>query len=66
MLSEHVPAVWVEQIVADWRRAVGTTPAVSDEYRAITGDRHGPSASGSWTTPDSSPRRPRTDVVVRR
>lgn len=37
MLSEHVPAVWVEQIISDWRRAVGTAPAVSDEYRAITG-----------------------------
>lgn len=37
MLSEHVPAVWVEQIIADWRSAVGTTPAISDEYPAITG-----------------------------
>lgn len=37
MLSKHVPAVWVEQIIADWRKAVGTTPAVSDEYQEITG-----------------------------
>lgn len=37
MLSRFVPEVWVRQIIKDWREAVGTTPAISDEYTRITG-----------------------------
>lgn len=37
MLSQHVPEVWVRQIIKDWRDAVGATPAVSGEYTGITG-----------------------------
>ena len=37
MLSQHVPEVWVTQIVTDWREAVGTSPDVSREYTRITG-----------------------------
>lgn len=37
MLSRHVPEVWVRQIIGDWHKAVGTTPAISDEYTRITG-----------------------------
>ncbi len=37
MLSKYVPVVWVRQIIKDWREAVGTTPALSDEYTRITG-----------------------------
>jgi uncharacterized protein YbjT (DUF2867 family) len=37
MLSQHVPDVWVRQIISDWRTAVGATPAISDEYTRITG-----------------------------
>lgn len=37
MLSPYVPDVWVRQIIKDWREAVGTTPAISDEYTRITG-----------------------------
>lgn len=37
MLSAHVPDVWVRQILKGWREAVGTTPAISDEYTRITG-----------------------------
>lgn len=37
MLAQHVPDVWVRQIITDWREAVGATPLVSDEYALITG-----------------------------
>lgn len=37
MLSEHVPEVWVRQIIKDWREAVGADATVSDEYTRITG-----------------------------
>lgn len=37
MLSQHVPDVWVRQIVKDWREAVGASPEISDEYARITG-----------------------------
>lgn len=37
MLSQHVPEVWVRQIITDWRKAVGVTPAISDEYSRATG-----------------------------
>ncbi len=37
MLSRYVPEVWVRQIIKDWRAAVGTSPAISDEYTSITG-----------------------------
>ena len=37
MLSRFVPAVWVHQIIKDWREAVGAAPAISDEYTRITG-----------------------------
>lgn len=36
MLAAHLPAVWVQQIIKDWRKAVGTTPAISGEYTRIT------------------------------
>lgn len=37
LLSRHVPEVWVRQIITDWREAVDTSPAVSDEYARIMG-----------------------------
>lgn len=37
MLSQHVPEVWVTQIISDWRKAVGTAPEISHEYTRITG-----------------------------
>lgn len=37
MLSRFVPEVWVRQIVKDWRKAVGATPPISDEYTRIKG-----------------------------
>lgn len=37
MLSQHLPEVWVTQIVTDWRDAVGASPAISGEYQRITG-----------------------------
>lgn len=37
MLSQHVPEVWVRQIIKDWREAVGMTPILSGEYGRITG-----------------------------
>jgi len=37
LLSQHVPDVWVRQIIADWRGAVGATPEISGEYLRITG-----------------------------
>lgn len=37
LLSQHVPEVWVRQIIADWRGAVGATPEISGEYTRITG-----------------------------
>lgn len=37
MLSQHVPDVWVRQIIKDWREAVGAAPLLSDEYTLITG-----------------------------
>jgi uncharacterized protein YbjT (DUF2867 family) len=37
MLSQYVPPVWAQQIVTDWRKAVGTTPEISAEYTRITG-----------------------------
>lgn len=37
MLSQHLPAVWVRQILKDWRQAVDTTPAISQETTRITG-----------------------------
>lgn len=37
MLSQYVPDVWVHQIIKDWREAVGSTPALSNEYTRITG-----------------------------
>lgn len=37
MLSHYVPEVWVHQILKDWRKAVGTTPLVSDEYERLIG-----------------------------
>lgn len=37
MLSRYVPDVWVRQIIKDWRDAVDTTPALSNEYTRITG-----------------------------
>ena len=36
-LSQYVPEVWARQILKDWREAVGTTPALSNEYEHITG-----------------------------
>jgi len=37
MLSRFVPAVWVRQIIKDWREAVGANPRISGEYARITG-----------------------------
>jgi uncharacterized protein YbjT (DUF2867 family) len=37
MLSQHVPDVWVRQIIKDWREAVDATPTLSNEYTRITG-----------------------------
>lgn len=37
MLSRYVPRVWVDQIVKDWRQAVGSSPQISTEYTRITG-----------------------------
>ncbi|MDQ1130104.1 SDR family oxidoreductase [Microbacterium sp. SORGH_AS_0888] len=37
LLSQYVPEVWARQIIGDWREAVGTSPAISDEYTRITG-----------------------------
>ncbi|MDN4597224.1 SDR family oxidoreductase [Leifsonia virtsii] len=37
LLSQHVPEVWVRQIIGDWRDAVGATPEISGEYTRITG-----------------------------
>lgn len=37
MLSQHLPDVWVRQIVGDWRDAVGASPEISGEYTRITG-----------------------------
>lgn len=37
MLAQHVPEVWVHQILKDWREAVGTTPEISQEYPRLTG-----------------------------
>ncbi|WP_460524318.1 SDR family oxidoreductase [Humibacter antri] len=37
MLTPHMPAVWVRQIIKDWRGAVGATPAISHECTRITG-----------------------------
>ena len=37
LLSQHVPEVWVRQILTGWREAVGTTPEISDAYTRITG-----------------------------
>lgn len=38
-LSRHLPDVWVRQIIKDWRRAVDTSPAISNEYERITANR---------------------------
>lgn len=38
-LSQYVPEVWVQQIVKDWRNAVGSRPEISLEYENITGKR---------------------------
>lgn len=37
LLSQHLPDVWVRQIVGDWRDAVGASPEISGEYTRITG-----------------------------
>lgn len=37
MLSRFVPEVWVRQIIKDWRKAVGATPPIAEEYTRITG-----------------------------
>ncbi|MEW1956616.1 NAD(P)H-binding protein [Kineococcus sp. NPDC059986] len=42
LLSQHVPEVWARQLIGDWRRAVGTAPALSAEYERITGRRPRP------------------------
>lgn len=37
LLAQHLPDAWVQQIIKDWRQAVGAVPSLSDEYRRITG-----------------------------
>lgn len=36
-LAQHLPDVWVRQIITGWRDSVGTEPPLADTYRQITG-----------------------------